>query len=312
MNKDLSIIIPHFNSPKSLDTLLRTIPDCKKIEIIVIDDKSNSDLESLYALREEFHQRVTFLNNETDKKGAGVCRNIGLEKATGEWLLFADADDYFVENFYTSLKKYFSSGYDIIFFPPTSIDMQTKETGERHVVYSKLAMEYLERPDIENEWKLRYKYFSPCSKLIRKDFVLENKIKFEEILVSNDVMFSIKAGHHARTVGAGPEIIYCITRNSGTLTSNISKERFKIRLHAQIRLHKYLKSTLTKEAFKVVRIGGRGFLLDTIHFGFGISVLISTFFVLVFNGIPLLYKDDFDPNKLKAKVQREYKKFSRS
>jgi glycosyltransferase involved in cell wall biosynthesis len=310
MNKDLSIIIPHFNSPNSLDILLRTIPDCDGIEIIVIDDKSDRDLDTLSVLRKEFHQRVIFLNNDTDKKGAGVCRNIGLEVATGDWLLFADADDYFVENFYSSIKKYFSSEHDIIFFPPTSIDIQRNKTGERHVVYSNLVMEYLERPDTPNEWKLRYKYFSPCSKLIRRNFVLENMIKFEEILVSNDVMFSIKAGHHAQSVGAGPEIFYCITRDSGTLTSKVSKERFRIRLHAQVRIHKYLKSNLTKEAFKVVRIGGRGFLLDALHYRFSLGVIFSTFLILVTNGIPFFYKDDFYPVKLRDKVQREYRKFS--
>lgn len=32
--------------------------------------------------------------------GAGYARNVGLEHAKGKWLLFADADDFYVDNMY--------------------------------------------------------------------------------------------------------------------------------------------------------------------------------------------------------------------
>ena len=93
----VSVIIPHYNSAKRLIRLLNTLEDSEDIEIIVIDDKST---ETLYDLEQQILKRdnTIILNNSSENKGAGVSRNIGLEAATGDWLLFADADDYFLEN----------------------------------------------------------------------------------------------------------------------------------------------------------------------------------------------------------------------
>ena len=95
----LSIIIPHYNTSDLLEKLLSTIPKDKNIEVIVIDDKSQDkhieDIEDLKT--EEKYIDFLFLKNQTLKKGAGTCRNIGLDHAQGEWVLFADADDYFAD-----------------------------------------------------------------------------------------------------------------------------------------------------------------------------------------------------------------------
>ena len=40
----LSIIIPHYNSPETLEVLLQSIPDIPEIEVLVIDDNSNLKL----------------------------------------------------------------------------------------------------------------------------------------------------------------------------------------------------------------------------------------------------------------------------
>jgi len=48
--------------------------------------------------------------------GAGYARNIGLDQAKGKWLLFADADDFYVENMPDIIYSYADSEADVIFF----------------------------------------------------------------------------------------------------------------------------------------------------------------------------------------------------
>src|SRR5690554_3662855 len=124
---ELSIIIPHFNSPRLLEKLIASIPVREDIQIIVIDDNSTVDKEIYQRLvkNTSASHHVLFLKNNSGKKGAGACRNIGLKWSTGHWVLFADADDYFVEGFYQKIKRFFNSEYDVIFFMPTSMELDT-------------------------------------------------------------------------------------------------------------------------------------------------------------------------------------------
>ena len=96
----LSIIVPHFNSPALLQRLLDSIPNQENVEVLVIDDLSNSHLKEYYECKDRNSDRnVIFLNNTVQNKGAGGARNVGLAHAKGKWLLFADSDDYFVDGF---------------------------------------------------------------------------------------------------------------------------------------------------------------------------------------------------------------------
>src|SRR5699024_11398178 len=90
----LSIIIPHYNSTFLLAKLLRSIPYNSAVQVIIIDDNSDEFYQSeLYNL--QLKNNVAIYTNESNTKGAGASRNIGLEKAVGKWLLFADSDDYY-------------------------------------------------------------------------------------------------------------------------------------------------------------------------------------------------------------------------
>lgn len=98
---ELSVVIPVFNTDIAI--LKRCIESCKKIpvshEIILVDDGSNIFSKKQYQ---------DYLNSETveiqyiEKENGGVssARNMGLALAKGDYVTFADSDDYFTENIY--------------------------------------------------------------------------------------------------------------------------------------------------------------------------------------------------------------------
>lgn len=219
-----SVIIPHYNSVKYLEELLATIPVEEDIQLIVVDDKSQENTETIERL--VLDRGGVFLHNTTDKKGAGVCRNLGLEKATGKWLLFADADDYYVEDAFDRIRQYADSEADIIYFAPTSRYRDTGETASRHVNYERLVKSYLKNPSKENEMALRLKYVVPWSKMIRRELVETNGIRFDEVPAANDVMFSVKSGYYAKEILASAEQIYCSISSQGTLTTKHNEANF--------------------------------------------------------------------------------------
>lgn len=87
-----SVIIPHKDIPDLLDRLLHSIPKREDVEIFVVDDNSDPQIMAGYKELEGVRYFYT-----RESCGAGYARNIALREARGEWLLFADADDYFLK-----------------------------------------------------------------------------------------------------------------------------------------------------------------------------------------------------------------------
>lgn len=244
---DLSIIIPHFNSPDTLQRLIDSIPNVPNFEIVVIDDNSTKGIEQLKQCIEQNKSRnILFDYVELPLKGAGAARNKGLSLATGKWVLFADADDFFLEGFEKSVSECFGYDVNVIYFPPTSVDIETGEVSERHVHYANLVKNYIQNSNLENENLLRYQYWTPWSKLIRKDFIDRNKICFDNVLYSNDVMFSTKIGVLLETFQVVDKEIYCVTQSKESLTSVKNEKSKRIRTRVLCNYYFYLHRNLEK------------------------------------------------------------------
>ena len=247
---DLTIIIPHFNSPSYLKDLLETIPAFDNIQIIVVDDRSDKYIEDYIELKNSVDlSYVDFFENTKGRKGAGACRNIGLQEAKGKWILFADADDFFEKKFYEHVQKYFASELDIIFFIPTSVDRDTRQVAHRHSYYKEILESYINLQSLKNELQLRYLMSTPWSKMIRRELIETNNIQFDEIIVSNDIAFSTKVGFHMKHVLVSPETIYCVTNNTSSLTKTLTESNYDIRLNVFIWRYNFLKEHLAKSEF---------------------------------------------------------------
>jgi glycosyltransferase involved in cell wall biosynthesis len=235
-----SVIIPHKNSPILLQRCLDSIPRRHDIQIIIVDDNSNLsevEFDRFPCINDSFVE-VIFTK---ESKGAGYARNIGLKKATGKWLLFADADDFFHPDAFQQFDKYINSDFDIVYFSVTSVfsDNLCKE-ADRHIPYAKLVNEFVKQQK-NAEDNLRYWHVSPCSKLIRRKLVVEKEIFFDEVPASNDLMFSVKTGHFATKIMADDFPAYVITVGHGSLTRTISSKNSRSRYCVYIRQYKFME-----------------------------------------------------------------------
>lgn len=263
--KQLTIIIPHYNTPLLLQKLLDSIPDIPEIEVIVIDDNSDREKKLFLMCKERNKNRnIIFLENFSGNKGAGNARNIGLRQANGKWILFADADDFFVKNFWNTLKDYMNDdSRDIVYFKPTSVKLNALELSDRHIYYEKLVSEYCFEPSHINEIKLRYAFWSPCSKLIRKEIIDKNNIRFDGTLHSNDVMFSAKVGFFAKKISSVDKVIYCITQSENSLTAQKDDKSLEIRKHVFCNYYFFLHKRLPRQDMQILNFSMKDFLYFT-------------------------------------------------
>ncbi len=92
--KRVSIIVPVFNAERYLDKCLSSLVEqtYANIEIIVIDDGSTDGSGGIcdrYAA--EFSTVHCY---HKDNQGAGLARNFGMDRSTGDYIMYVDADDY--------------------------------------------------------------------------------------------------------------------------------------------------------------------------------------------------------------------------
>lgn len=93
---EISIVIPVYNGEAYIRQCISSIQkqSIKNLEIVCIDDGSaDQSLETLINLAQE-DKRIIVLRQ--CNLGAGAARNLGIEKARGDYLAFLDADDYFL------------------------------------------------------------------------------------------------------------------------------------------------------------------------------------------------------------------------
>ncbi len=91
----ISVIIPNFNRGDLLKETLESVlkQSYPYWEAIVVDDGSTDNSESVgleYALKDS---RIKYYKRTKESGGAPVCRNIGIQKSTGDYLIFLDSDD---------------------------------------------------------------------------------------------------------------------------------------------------------------------------------------------------------------------------
>lgn len=94
MTKCVSIIIPVYNSEPYITDCIESLINqtYENIEMIFIDDCSPDKSSDIIKKYKKNDNRIKLINNKFNI-GAGLSRNKGLEKSTGEFIMFLDPDD---------------------------------------------------------------------------------------------------------------------------------------------------------------------------------------------------------------------------
>lgn len=93
MKQKISVIIPFYSHKEWLEEALESVfaQTYDNLEVILINDGSTEDISDL---TEQYKEKIIYV--EQENKGAAAARNRGIERATGEYIAFLDADDLWV------------------------------------------------------------------------------------------------------------------------------------------------------------------------------------------------------------------------
>lgn len=208
----LSIIVPVYNvAPylkEGLDSVLsQSVQD---IEVICINDGSTDSSLSIlndYALNDK---RVKVLSQTN--RGVSVARNVGIEKASGEFITFFDPDDIVLSNMYERmLDKCLSYHLDTIIcaFKTTQSDAPVIHDFMRDQVVSPVEL-------ISHctNWHSSSALCFSWRMVFRTELIKINGIKYHpDISIGEDALFNLTVLFHSRNTYYLPEPLYCYRMN---------------------------------------------------------------------------------------------------
>lgn len=226
-----SIIIPHRDIPELLVRCIKSIPDRDDIQIIVVDDNSD-DADSYKKIYPELNRPDIELYLTNEGRGAGYARNIGLEKVKGKWILFADADDFFLPEWTTITDQYLDSEADVIQFKIEDI------LNQDDCKWHNLKIERCLEGKISKRDSL-FLNITCWAKMFNADFILNSSIFFEETICANDVGFGFQVAVKARNIIIDPLAIYDLTYREGSITTIKNKEYSWVRYEVQKRANTF-------------------------------------------------------------------------
>lgn len=96
--KKISIVVPVFNDEDFISETINSVinQSYSNWELIIVDDGSTDSSEEI--IKGFISEKISYTKRpSTRKKGGNTCRNIGIEIATGEYIIFLDADDLLAE-----------------------------------------------------------------------------------------------------------------------------------------------------------------------------------------------------------------------
>lgn len=189
---EYSFIIPVYNAEKYIAECIESILEQgENCELILIDDGSTDTSGQICDMYEKQYSRIQAFH--TENKGPSCARNFGLEKATGKYVIFVDSDDYINDNLIKNLEcGYAEKNVDLIFFDITKVfpDGRLEPMAEglkREEIHKKTPKEILNSISVCSKFPA-----SIGGKIIRREFLLNNNIRFKEGTVGEDIDWTLK------------------------------------------------------------------------------------------------------------------------
>lgn len=124
----ISFIIPAFNSSKTIERAIKSILEQEKTEldyeIIVVNDGGVDDLDDKME-QYRSHQKIKYFKKENS--GVADTRNVGVEKASGDYIIFVDSDDYISSSLLKDIEPYINKNIDLIKWNPIFVNEEQEE-----------------------------------------------------------------------------------------------------------------------------------------------------------------------------------------
>lgn len=228
----ISIIVPIYNAGRFLGRCIESVINQKYSDwqLILIDDGSKDDSWPVCQHYSMLDNRVIAIHQEN--KGAGMARNVGIEKAIGDYIVFLDSDDYISNNYFSLLSEH---DEDVVF-----IDVQDVNTqGE---VLKREYMSPFKSYNIDDIIRFQMTGRLPWGgvrKAVKLRLLNEYNIRYSNHKVGEEALYSFNLLNNAKSVAFIEEPLYNYVIREGSLSHTKLDDAWG---PVAINLREYIKS----------------------------------------------------------------------
>ena len=279
----ISAIIPVYNKEcylkECMDSVLyQTFPD---IEVICVDDGSTDSSLAILKSYAEKDTRVLVFSQE--HQGAGPARNYGLSKASGEYVIFLDSDDYFetglLGKLYEAIEE---TGADVVVCRSDRFNHKTKKyIACPWTIKTSLLPENMpfSSKSVQRDFFMVFVWW-PWDKLYRKSFVDRIGIQYQNLRTTNDLFFVAGSVLKAERISCIHDVL---VHHRVGLESSLSVTREKswdCFYKALLQLRDYMKKENLYERFE------QDFINYSLHFSlWQLETLTGNSYCLLYNAL---------------------------
>lgn len=216
--KKVSIIVPVYNGQDFINRCLNSLINqtYSNVEIIVINDGSTDN--SLDLLK-KYNDKIILINKENS--GVSDSRNLGLEKASGDYIMFCDIDDWYEK--VTVEKAVCEIGnYDLLKYRETRVFSDGSSIKRKEnlapMLYEKEKIDIVIRRLFDLSWATHIYCFIYKTEIIKK-----NNIRFNsKIRYGEDANFILQYLLKVKNIKVIDEYLYNYYENINSVTNNYS------------------------------------------------------------------------------------------
>lgn len=224
----VTVIVPIYNVEKYLEECISSLicQSEKFDEIILINDGSTDSSEKICEKYVAQYSNIIFINQTN--QGLAATRNLGIKKATGDYVIFVDSDDYLHRNACAAIKNALQEKEMEVLYYNADIQYDIRSTENKDA--------FIHKDSLNGQYMTGIEYFksafpkgytvSACVAAYNIGFLRKYKIIFPEGLYYEDNFFSLQVISNAKIVTGIRESLYIRRcREDSIMTSGLSEKK---------------------------------------------------------------------------------------
>ena len=246
----ISVIIPMYNSRKTIGSCLQSIMDqtYDDLEIIVVDDGSMDNGGEIVQEMASRDGRIRYIRKNNG--GVSSARNRGIDECHGEYICFVDSDD-------TVTTDYISSMYTTMMETKSDIVMcgyleVYKDKISYHVI-PKNVFSTLQGKMVTDFFTLSHFAYSPCLKVFRTEIINQHHLRFrEDMVLAEDQHFNYRYYAFCKSIAFVNAPNYIYVKQDASLSSAVTVQTFLNEAENLVCMANYIESNGIEKGEKIV------------------------------------------------------------